>query len=226
MVHCSREGESVAIRTPLTADDLLKLPKDGKRYELVEGQLRVMAPPGDEHAEIAGVIAEILGAFVRRRGLGRIRVDGGFLLSCNPDTVRAPDVAFIAKERLIRPRPKGYYPGAPDVAIEIVSPNDTYHEVRGRIEAWLSTGAKSVWLVDPDRRQVTVFHHPHRPQVFEASDTLVDPAIPGFSVAVAELFSRSEAHQAGPSLADPAQRRLKPSCRPTSRSCPEWTCGD
>lgn len=179
----------MATQTLLTANDLLRLPEDGRRYELVEGQLRVMAPPGDEHAEIAGVLAEILGAFVRRHGMGRVLVEGGFLLSHNPDTVRAPDLAFISKERLIRPRPKGYYPGAPDVAIEILSPNDTYYEVRERIETWLAAGARSVWLVDPDRRRVTVFPHPHRPQVFEANDTLTDPAIPGFSVMVAELFS-------------------------------------
>ncbi len=178
----------MATRTLLTADDLLRLPKEGKRYELVKGELVEMAPPGDEHGEIAATIARILGTFVIEHGLGSIRVESGFQLSRNPDTVRAPDVAFIGKDRLIRPRPKGYYPGAPDVAVEILSPNDTFREVQERIEAWLSAGAKSVWLVDPDRRRVMVYAHPHRPQVFEASETLSDPAIPGFSVRVAELF--------------------------------------
>ena len=188
MVYSLQEGVPVATRTFLTADDLLKLPRNGKRYELVEGVLVEMTPPGDEHAAVAAVIAEVLGSFVRHQGIGEIRVEGGFLVGRNPDTVRAPDIAFIAKERLIRPRPKGYYPGAPDVAIEILSPNDTFYEVQERIEAWLSAGAKSVWLVDPARCLVMVHSHRYQRQVFEASDTLSDPAIPGFSVKVAELF--------------------------------------
>ena len=71
------------------------------------------------------------------------------LLAKNPDTVRAPDVALVAREHLPNPRPKGYYTLPPDVAIEVLLPNDTFHEVQERIEAWLSAGAKSVWLVDP-----------------------------------------------------------------------------
>ena len=74
------------------------------------------------------------------------------------------------------------------MAIEVLLPNDTFHEVEERIEAWLSAGAKSVWLVDPDRRRVMVSAHPHRPEVFEATETLSDPAIPGFSARVADLF--------------------------------------
>ena len=179
----------MATQTLLTADDLFRLPRDGNRYELVKGVLVKVAPPGEEHGEIAGVIAELLGGWVRRQRLGRVVVETGFVLTKDPDTVRAPDVAFISAERLIRPRPKGFYPGAPDVAIEILSPHDTYQEVMNRLEAWLASGAKSVWLVDPDRRRVTLYSHPHRPRVFEAHDTLVDPAIPGFSVSVEELFS-------------------------------------
>ena len=178
----------MATRTLLTADDLLRLPKDGKRYELVKGELVEMAPPGGQHGEIVGRIAALLGSFVLRQGLGGVLVEAGFLLARKPDTVRAPDLAFIAREHLPSPRPKGYYTLPPDVAIEVLSPNDTFLEVQERIEAWLSAGAKSVWLVDPDRRRVMVYAHPHRPQVFEASETLSDPAIPGFSVRVAELF--------------------------------------
>ncbi|NLG69864.1 MAG: Uma2 family endonuclease [Firmicutes bacterium] len=178
----------MATRTLLTADDLLRLPKDGKRYELVKGELVEMAPPGCEHGEIAGRIAALLGSFVLRQGLGAVLVEAGFLLTKNPDTVRAPDVAFVAREHLPSPRPKGYHTVSPDVAVESLSPNDTFREVQERIEAWLSAGAKSVWLVDPDRRRVMVYAHPHRPQVFEAAETLADPAVPGFSVQVAELF--------------------------------------
>lgn len=102
--------------------------------------------------------------------------------------MRAPDVAFIAESRLQRPLPTDFYVGAPDVAIEVLSPNDTYQEVQDRLETWLSAGAKSVWLVDPGRKRVMVYAHPHRPQVFEVTDTLSDPAIPGFSVPVVDLF--------------------------------------
>ena len=188
VVYWAREEKPVATRTLLTADDLLRRPRDGKRYELVKGKLLEMAPPGDEHGEIAATIARLLGSFVVQHDLGSIRVESGFQLSREPDTVRAPDVSFVAKERLIRPRPKGYFPGPPDVAIEILSPGDTFHTVQERIETWLSAGSKSVWLVDPERRRVLVYSHPFRPQVFEAVDVLTDPAIPGFSVRVAELL--------------------------------------
>ncbi len=109
------------------------------------------------YREIVATIARVLGMFVVERRLGNVRVESGFQLSREPDTVRAPDVAFIAQDRLIRPRPKGYYPGAPDVAIEILSPGGTFREVQERTEAWLSAGAKSVWLVDPDRCRVMVY---------------------------------------------------------------------
>lgn len=178
----------MATRTLLTADDLLRLPKGAKRYELVKGELVEMAPPGAEHGIVAGLLAELLGSFVRQKGLGHVAVEAGFVLAQSPDTVRAPDVAFISKERLVRPLPKGYYPGSPDVAIEVLSPNDTFQDVQDRIEGWLSAGARSVWLVDPGRRRVTVYAHPFRPEVFEAADTLSDPAVPGFSVRVADLF--------------------------------------
>ena len=100
---------------------MLRLPRDGKRYELAEGELVEMASPGDEHGETAATIARILGMFIVEHGLGSVRVESGFQLSRQRDTVRAPDVAVVARDRLARLRPKGHYPGAPDVAIEILS---------------------------------------------------------------------------------------------------------
>ncbi|BDG60472.1 Uma2 family endonuclease [Caldinitratiruptor microaerophilus] len=179
----------MATRTVLTADDLLKLPRSGQRYELVKGELVRMTPPGFEHGEIVANIARILGNFVVTRKSGSVVTEAGFLLGRDPDTVRAPDVAFVSRERLAKPRPKGYFDGAPDVAVEVISPNDTYLDVHGRIEEWLGAGSKSVWIVEPGRQRVTVYTALDRPRVFERDQTVADPQLPGLDVAAADFFA-------------------------------------
>lgn len=134
-------------------------------------------------------IARVLGNFTATHKCGSVVTETGFLLARDPDTVRAPDVAFISRERLARPRPKGYFEGAPDVAIEVISPNDTDLEVQGRIEEWLAVGSKSVWIVDPGRQRVTVYTALDRPHVFERDQDLADPQLSGLDVAVSEFFA-------------------------------------
>ena len=110
----------------VTAEDLLHLPSDGYRYELFRGKLRQMSLAGEEHGDVAMEIGSRLAQFVRENNLGKVyAAETGFKLTENPDTVRAPDVAFISRESLERqPRTKGYRKGAPDLAAEVVSPND------------------------------------------------------------------------------------------------------
>jgi Uma2 family endonuclease len=174
-----------------TADELLRLPDDGMRHELIAGELRTMAPAGSEHGWIAMNLGIPLGQYVRAHGLGRVyAAETGFLLTTEPDTVRAPDVAFVRQERVLAAgRVSGYWLGAPDLAAEVISPNDTYTEVEDKVAVWLEHGARLVLVVDPRRRTVAV-HCPGRPRRLLTENDVVDggDAVPGWTLPVRDLF--------------------------------------
>jgi Uma2 family endonuclease len=182
----------MSTETYVTADELLALPTGmGKRYELVAGELRVMSPSGWRHGEVSANVASLLGAFIREHKLGRgFGAETGFLLKRNPDTVRAPDFAFIAKGNLPEKEPvEAFWPGAPDLAIEVLSPGDTTREVDEKIEAWLAAGCSAVWVVDPRLQTVTIYQSTKNVVVKTAGETLQgDPVVPGFSCAVDQFF--------------------------------------
>jgi Uma2 family endonuclease len=142
----------------MTAEELLRVPDDGRRYELVRGELRTMAPVGHPHGRIAMRIAAQLFQHVEERGLGTVyAAETGFVLGRNPDTVRAPDAAFVRRERVEEvEETEGYWPGAPDLAVEVVSPGDAYAEVEGKVAEWLRAGARMVIVVDPSNRAVKI----------------------------------------------------------------------
>ena len=114
----------------------------------------------------------------------------GFWTERNPDTVRAPDAAFVSNERLpAEGLPRGYFQGAPDLAVEVVSPGDSAAEVRGKAEEWLQAGARLVWLVYPESRAVTVFRSREDVRTLASTDELTgEPVLPGFRCRVEELF--------------------------------------
>lgn len=176
-----------------TAEDLLRMPDDGSRYELVKGELRKMPPAGGEHGAIAMDIGTSLNNHVKANGLGRVfTAETGFRISSNPDTVRAPDAAFVRRERVEEAGlVTGYWPGAPDLAVEVVSPNDTYAQVTEKALAWLEAGALMVLVLDPGeaRRTVTVYRSPRDIRVLSEKDT-IDGAdvVPGWKLPIAELF--------------------------------------
>ena len=120
-----------------TADELLRYPDDGFRYELVKGELKEMAPTGNEHGNLAMDFGTLLNVHVRANKLGKVyAAETGFKLSSDPDTVRAPDVAFISQRRLDEIGPvQGYWPGAPDLAVEVISLNNLYTEVSEKVAA-------------------------------------------------------------------------------------------
>ncbi len=181
---------------PVTAEELLRKPDDGFRHELVKGKLRKVAPTGDEHGYVAMEIGRLLGNHAKANNLGRVyAAETGFRISSNPDTVRAPDAAFVSRERLEEVGPvRGYRPGAPDLAVEVVSPNDTHAGVTEKALAWLEAGTRMVLVVDPGeaRRTVTVYRSREDIRILtaEAGD-LLDGAdvVPGWTVPVAELFT-------------------------------------
>ena len=130
-----------------TAADLELLPDDGFRYELVRGEVRKMTPAGNEHGKIAMSIAWRLAQHVENHGLGSVyAAETGFRLASDPDTVRAPDAAFVCQARLDAVGAvAGYWPGAPDLAVEVVSPGDRYGEVAEKVADWLAVRGRRWW---------------------------------------------------------------------------------
>lgn len=181
---------SIVART-MTAAELLRMPEDGYRYELVEGELHQMAPPGFQHGIVGQDLASRLTAFVRSKSLGLVTAaETGFLISRDPDTVRAPDIAFVTKDQLARcGMPVGYFPEAPALAVEVVSPSDTAEEVDSKIRSWLTAGTQLAWVVYPGGRTVTVYRSLDDIHVLTEKDKLVgNSVVPGFECAVADLF--------------------------------------
>jgi Uma2 family endonuclease len=169
-----------------TADELLRLPDDGYRYELVRGELRKMSPAGSRHGAVGARILIHLGSYVQQHSLGTVfNSDTGFLIGQNPDTVRAPDCAFLRKERFID-TPK-FFPGPPDLAIEVVSPGDSYSEVEEKTQEWLVAGAGAVIVVDPRLRTTHVHRSSGSVKVTDAIE--VDDVVPGWRLPLAELFA-------------------------------------
>jgi Uma2 family endonuclease len=175
----------------MTADELMRLPRDGCRHELVVGELRTMPPASWGHGDETSVIDGSLGPYVRQNRLGRVLAgDPGFLLTSEPDTVRAPDVAFISRERIPAGLSRrGYFPGAPDLAVEVISPNDLYTDVDEKVGEWLEHGTRLVFVVNP-RRQTVAVHRPGQPvRILTVEDTMDgEDVVPGWSLAVRDLF--------------------------------------
>lgn len=178
--------------TLTTAEELFSMPDDGYRYELVQGELRRMTPAGGEHGTITVNLAIILGQFIKAHHLGAaFGAETGFKIGSNPDTVRAPDFAFVRQQR-IPPGdfPQGFWPGAPDFVAEVISPSDTYTEVEEKVTDWLNAGSRMVWVINPRVRTVTVYTSLAEIIRLTASEELTGgDVLPGFSCRVLELFT-------------------------------------
>lgn len=176
----------------ITAGELLDMPDDGSRHELVTGEIRKMPPAGSEHGYRALRIASRLERYVDANGLGRVyTAETGFKLASDPDTVRAPDAAFVSRERVERAgRVAGFWPGAPDLAVEVVSPNDTHAQVVEKALAWLEAGCRMVLVADPERATVTVYRSREDIRILTTGET-VDGAdvVPGWRLPVTEVFA-------------------------------------
>src|SRR4030095_5941651 len=134
----------------MTAEELLRLNLPNKRTELVRGVLVVREPAGYRHGDVAAQLLAAIANHVNASRLGRVfAAETGFTLARKPDTVRAPDVAFISSARLPDPPPRGFAELAPDLAVEVLSPDDRPGEVLTKVGDWLNAGARVVWVVDP-----------------------------------------------------------------------------
>ncbi|MCY4364661.1 MAG: Uma2 family endonuclease [Chloroflexi bacterium] len=176
----------------VTAEELLDMPGDGYRYELVRGELQKMAPAGARHGRSAGKVSRSLMNHVATNNLGEVYIaEAGFLLASDPDHVRVPDAAFVRRERFEEVGDvDGFFPGPPDLAVEVISPSDRYTEVAEKVEDWLNAGTRMVIVVDP-RRRVAAVHSPGRePITLTDQDTLEGgDVVPGWSMPVVEIFA-------------------------------------
>src|SRR5437867_8191856 len=162
----------------------------GKQVELVRGQLVVREPSGTWLGAIAANLAYLLGDFVRRHGLGLVFAqDTGFKIGSDPDTVRAPDVAFVARERTGLIRSRGYAELAPDLLAEILSPDDRPAEVLAKVADWLAAGTTIVWVLDPERREARVYRQDGSLSVFGSDGSLDgEDVLPGFTCPLKDVL--------------------------------------
>jgi len=178
-------------RKLLTAEDLWHMPDDGLKHELDEGELITMSPAGLLQGIIAGRISRLIGNYVEEHNLGVVLVsEAGFKLQSNPDKVRAPDVAFIALEKLPEDL-EGYGEMAPDLAVEVISPNEYAVDVQAKLNQYLQAGARQVWLVYPRTKSIVVYSSLTDVTILTLDDELTGgDIVPGFTCKVADIFKK------------------------------------
>jgi Uma2 family endonuclease len=176
----------------MTAEELLLLPRGRERHELVGGQLYILPLEGGEHGYLVGQVAAELRVFLHEHaGVGGMLLGAGtgFRLSRDPDTVRAPDVAYVTEARLPQARVPGYPELAPDLIVEVVSPSDRASEIQAKIDAWLRAGVQLAWVLYPTTRPTMVYRADGTTQLLHADDTLSgETVLPGFTVRLGDLF--------------------------------------
>ena len=174
---------------PVTAEELLASPQ-GQPCELIAGEVVMTTPAGYQHGEISVRISYLLRSHAGKNRLGSIvSAKAGFLISRDPDTVRAADVAFVRRDR--QPKsPEKYFPGAPDLAVEVISPTDRIEDVDDKTQQWLDAGTALVWVVWPRTRSVTVHRAEAEPRILHEQDAITgEGVLPGFQCTVAEFFA-------------------------------------
>jgi Uma2 family endonuclease len=172
------------------AQDLERLADSDKRYELLQGTLIEMPPPSVEHGLIVASLIAALLPFIQSHQLGQLMTETGFQLASDPDTVRAPDVAFVSRARLM-PRQGSYYPFASDLAVEVVSPANSASAMQAKIVEYFEKGARQVWIIYTTSRTLYLYTAPKRVRILDANDMLEGgDLLPNFSLPIRELFSQ------------------------------------
>jgi Uma2 family endonuclease len=175
---------------PLTADELLHVRIPNRRVELVKGTLVVREPAGGRHGWVVANLTGELRNHVRAHDLGRVyAAETGFTLARQPDTVRAPDVAFLRRERLPAQEPTGFPELAPDLVVEVLSPGDRPGQVLAKVADWVSAGTRLVWVIDPDRRVAHVYRQDGSEAMVTADEALDgEDVVPGFACAMSGVL--------------------------------------
>ena len=181
----------VATRSLITAEELFELPDGGGRSELVNGEIIRMTPNGAEHGVVTAQIGHLIQEYTLANDLGFCcGAETGFILQRDPDVVRAPDAAVVLGSRVPASGvPSGYWPFAPDLAVEVISPSDRLADVHVKIAEYFAAGTRLVWLVEPETRMVHVYRSPQQVDVLGTDDDLDGgDVLPGFLCPVQRLF--------------------------------------
>lgn len=177
------------IRTPVSVDEFWHLAHRLPKAELVGGQVIELVLPGIRHGALVVSLARRLSEHVAARGLGIVVSDAGFILSTEPPTVRGPDVAVVLRDRVPSPLSAKFFPGPPDLAVEVLSPDDRPAEVAAKVADYLRAGAHGVWVVDPDTRVVTVHARPDVTRYARDEVLRGAPPLPDFELPLQALFA-------------------------------------
>jgi Uma2 family endonuclease len=183
----------MATKVRLTAEDLWKLGEGDTRRELVDGEVREMAPAGGIHGQVTARICRRVVEHVARHGGGTVLVgDVGFVLELphDRDRVRAPDMAFVSTARLPEGRlPEGFIRGAPDLAVAVLSPSDNPVDVQQKVRDYLEAGARLVWVIAPAARAATIYRADGSARLLREGDHLDgEDVLPGLAIPLADLF--------------------------------------
>ena len=180
----------MSTKTILTLEQFERLPDDDMQHELDEGELVIMPPPKPIHGLLQAKIAHLIREYVEKHSLGKVFTEVGFVLKRQPWTVRAPDVSFLRASRAERIEPREYIPGAPDLAIEVVSDSDTARQIMRKVSQYLRAGGRIVWVIYPDLQQVHVYESGGATRVLQPHQSLEVPdLLAGFSLGIQELFT-------------------------------------
>ncbi len=176
-----------------TDAEFMALNRDGHRYEIVNGELIDMGNSGAKHGYVCSVLMILLGGYVHIQKLGAM-FDSSTAFKLKSGNKRSPDVSFMAKERLqgLDELPDGFLEGAPDLAVEILSPSNTVEEIHNKLVEYFDNGSRLVWVINPKEKYVLVYRSSEEPdRLLKSIDSLDgEEIVPGFSLAIAELFQK------------------------------------
>ncbi len=177
-------------KTLITAEQFLEMNLSDVRAELVEGEVIEMSPPGAYHGVVCIKMSSKLESFVSTHSAGVVLSEIGFVLRRNPDLVRAPDIAFISQERVgAQGLTEKFWPGPPDLAVEVLSPDDRLSEVLRKVGEYLEAGGRLVWVVNSKNRTISAYRGLDQVRVYTADEELSgEDVLPGFRLKVAEIF--------------------------------------
>ena len=188
----ARIGKIPAPPRPMTVEEYARFeqPEDGYKYELVRGVLMVQEPsPGYPHGSLQADLAWHLGNWTRQTGRGKVAVDMGCIIRMTPATVRGPDICIFLEPGSWENTPGNWAQGAPEIAIEVLSPSNRPGAMREKMRDYFEAGALRVWMVDPKTRTVTIHRADGSETTFQDGDRLEDPdVLPGFELELEELF--------------------------------------